>query len=227
MIKTNKHLKLLVIFIALLGCNQWIMAQQQSVARRWNEVMLQAIREDLARPPVQARNLFHVSMAMWDAWAAYDTLSADTYLLGKTVGNYTCQFTGVPVPADIEAARKKAMSYAAYRVLSRRFQNSPNSVASIQRFRNLMGALGYDWTFNSNFYQSGDPAALGNYIGDCVGFYGLTDGANEAQNYAYIHYVPVNPSLAPDSAGNPTIMDPNRWQPLRLNNAVDQQGNPL
>jgi hypothetical protein len=227
MVLINNPWKVWLVLFTLLCCNQLAIAQQKSVARRWNEVMLQAIREDLARPPVQARNLFHVSMAMWDAWAAYDTLSADTYLLGKTVGNFTCQFDGVPQPPDIRAAREKAMSYAAYRILSRRFQNSPNSVASIQRFRNLMGQLGYDWTINSNFYQSGDPAALGNYIGDCVGFYGLTDGANEPQNYAYIHYVPVNPSMTPDSAGNPTIMDPNRWQPLRLNNALDQQGNPI
>lgn len=212
--------------LLLLAIND-LRAQQSSVARRWNEVMLLAIREDLARPPVQARNLFHVSMAMWDAWAAYDTLSADTYLLGKTVGNYTCTFDGVPAPSDIEAARDEAISYAAYRVLSRRFQNSPNSVSSIQRFRVLMGELGYDWTFNSNFYQSGDPAALGNYIGDCVGFYGLTDGANEQQNYAYTDYQPVNPPMKPDSAGNPTMLDPNRWQPLTLTNAVDQQGNPI
>lgn len=202
-------------------------AQNASVARRWNEVMLEAIREDLARPPVQARNLFHVSMAMWDAWAVYDTLSADTYLLGKTVGTYTCTFDGVPAPANREAARREAMSYAAYRVLSRRFQNSPNAVASIQRFRNLMGELGYDWTFNTNFYQSGNPAALGNYIGDCVTFYGLTDGANETGNYSNINYVPVNPPLSPDSVGNPTMLDPNRWQPLRLEGAVDQQGNPI
>lgn len=189
--------------------------------------MLEAIKEDLARPPVQARNLFHVSMAMWDAWAAYDTLSAETYLLGKTVGNYTCQFDGIPMPPDIEEARRKAMSYAAYRLLVRRFQNSPNAVASIQRFRNLMGELGYNWTFNSNNYQGGDPAALGNYIGDCVAFYGLTDGANEVQNYSNIFYTPLNPSLIPDSAGNPSIFNPNHWQPMELDNALDQQGNPI
>ena len=202
-------------------------AQQHSVAYRWNEVMLQAIREDLARPPVQARNLFHVSMAMWDAWAVYDTLSADTYLLGKTVGTYTCPFDGVTMPADIRAAREKAVSFAAYRMLSRRYQNSPNAPASLQRFRNLMTELGYDWTFNSNFYQSDDPAALGNYIGDCVRFYGLTDGANEQGNYAYINYAPVNPPMKPDDPGNPTMLDPNRWQPLILTNAVDQNGNPI
>ena len=224
--KKNICFALLSLLLLLLKTNA-LEAQQKSVARRWNEVMLQAIREDLARPPVQARNLFHVSMAMWDAWAAYDTLSADTYLLGKTVGTFTCQFDGVPMPPDIQAAREKAISHAAYRVLARRFQNSPNAPASLQRFRNLMVELGYDWTFNSNFYQPGDPAALGNYIGDCVGFYGLTDGANETGNYNYIDYVPVNPAMRPDSAGNPTMLDPNRWQPLTLTNAVDQQGNPI
>ncbi len=34
-----------------------------SVARRWNEAMLSSIRQDLARPTVQARNLFHFSIA--------------------------------------------------------------------------------------------------------------------------------------------------------------------
>ena len=42
-----------------------------SVARRWIEVLLQAIREDFARPTVHARNLFHLSAAMYDAWAAW------------------------------------------------------------------------------------------------------------------------------------------------------------
>ena len=44
-----------------------------SVARRWDEALLDAIRRSLPNPPVHARNLFHVSMAMWDAWATYDT----------------------------------------------------------------------------------------------------------------------------------------------------------
>ena len=43
-----------------------------SVARQWNEELLEAIRNDFARPTVHARNLFHTSVAMWDAWAAFD-----------------------------------------------------------------------------------------------------------------------------------------------------------
>ena len=44
----------------------------RSVARLWDEVLLDAIRRDIPRPTVHARNLYHMSAAMWDAWAAYD-----------------------------------------------------------------------------------------------------------------------------------------------------------
>ena len=40
-----------------------------SIARLWNEVLLEAIRNDLARPTVHARNLFHTSAAIYDAWS--------------------------------------------------------------------------------------------------------------------------------------------------------------
>ena len=44
-----------------------------SVARTWNEQNLAAVRLSFPDPPVHARNLFHVSVAMYDAWAAYDS----------------------------------------------------------------------------------------------------------------------------------------------------------
>ena len=201
---------------------------QQSVARKWNEVLLQAIREDFARPPVHARNLFHVSIAMYDAWAAYDTI-AQTYLLGKTVGNYTCPFTGIPAPppGSLQAAREAAMSYAAYRVLYARFTNSPNAFVTLTRFNNLMASLGYDINYTSTNYISGAPAALGNYIGQCVLQMGSMDGSNEQFNYAAQYYAPVNPPLVMANPGDPTLLDPNRWQPLTLTLAIDQNGNPI
>jgi len=201
---------------------------QQSVARRWNELLIQAIREDFARPPVHARNLFHTSLAMYDAWAAYDTSgTADTYFLGKALGTYNCQFEGAPVPADIGAARRMAMSYAVYRVLVRRFQYSPNAFTSITRFNNYMMELGYDTNNFSTNYASGDPAALGNYIGYCLIFYSNTDGANEQGNYANTTYFPLNPPLNMALAGAPNILDVNHWQPLNLPGAIDQNGNPI
>lgn len=50
----------------------------RSIARHWNETVLDQIRIDLPNPPVHSRNLWHLSAAMYDAWAAYDD-TADGY----------------------------------------------------------------------------------------------------------------------------------------------------
>ena len=199
----------------------------QSVARKWNEVFLQAIRKDLARPTVQARNLFHFSVAVYDAWAAYDDSVAVPYLLGHTVGGYTCPFAGIAAPANLPAAREETISYAAYRLLRERFQNSPGASQSLARFDSLMTALGYDTGFTSTDYSTGSPAALGNYIGQNLIAYGLQDGSNESFNYAYQHYSPVNRPLIVITHGDTTLDDPNRWQPLALTAFIDQNGNVL
>ena len=39
---------------------------QHTEARQWNELLLDSIRNDFARPTVHARNLYHISCAMWD-----------------------------------------------------------------------------------------------------------------------------------------------------------------
>lgn len=203
------------------------LSAQHSVARKWNEVLLQDIREDFARPPVHARNLFHTAIAMYDAWAAYDT-TADTYLLGKTVGNYTCPFTSVPVPANVQAAQEQAISFAVYRVVLSRFNFfAANPGAAYTRATNLMIQLGYDYNNTSQDYQNGGPAELGNYIGQCIILMGYADGSNELTNYASQSYLPVNPPLVMNQPGNPSILDPNRWQPLQLVTAIDQNGNPI
>ena len=77
-------LRTAILVMSLLGSPHpsW---SDPSVARKWNEALLQAIRRDLARPTVTARNLFHFSIAAYDAWAVFDS-AASTYLLGKTVG---------------------------------------------------------------------------------------------------------------------------------------------
>jgi Secretion system C-terminal sorting domain len=201
---------------------------QQSIARQWNEVMLDAIREDLARPPVQARNLFHVSVAMYDAWAAYST-TANTYLLGNTIGGTFYPYSGItfPLPTSIEDYRKQAISYAVYRVLVNRFSGSPNASVSLNRFNTLMANLGYTTSYTSANYTNNDPRDLGNYIGAKVIEMGLADGARQQNNYAPANYAPVNPALNMSVSGNSTMTDPNRWQRLFLTTAFDQSGNPI
>src|SRR5207248_2163351 len=46
-----------------------------SIARTWDEQALSAIRADTPHPPAQARNLFSLSVCMYDAWAAYDKVA--------------------------------------------------------------------------------------------------------------------------------------------------------
>src|SRR5687768_1564378 len=67
-----------------------------SVARKWDEQLLHAISLDTARPTVHARNLFHLSAAMYDAWAAYDATAAQ-YLHHENA-----------TAANIELARNEA-----------------------------------------------------------------------------------------------------------------------
>ncbi len=195
-----------------------------SVARRWNELLLESIRNDYARPTIHARNLFHIAMAMYDAWAVYDD-EAESILLGKTLGTYRCNFDGIPPLNDPTSAQEEAMSYAVYRLLIHRFKNSPAFESMLSEYTSLMNDLGYNPEYTDVDYSNGSAAALGNYIGDQVIQFGLKDGANEANNYSNQYYQPTNAPLVVDEPGNPTITDPNSWQPLTLNIFVDQSGN--
>ena len=121
-----------------------------SVARRWDEALLDAIRRALPNPPVHARNLFHVSVAMWDAWAAYDP-TASGYLFREKLH--------APNPSG---ARNEAISYAAYRVLTSRFIKSVGADASLGEFDDLMDALCLP--IADSRIDGDSPAAVGNRI---------------------------------------------------------------
>ncbi len=195
------------------------LATTQSVARQWDEEALAAIRIDLPRPPVHARNLFYASVAMWDAWAAYDA-TADAILDKES-----------PASSNPEHDRAIAISFAAYRVLSHLYSFSVNAATTQASLDTHMLALGFDRTFTDT---AGDtPAAVGNRIAAAVIAYGTSDGANEANNYTDPTYTPVNdPLIVKLPADDPTLPgtvmnDPNRWQPLALDFQVTQNGIPL
>ena len=215
---------LIVVSVSLAAITPVAARAQHSVAREWNEVLLTSIRNDFARPTVHARNLFHTSFAMYDAWAAYDSVAA-TYFLGRTVGGYGCEFNGVPQPADVDSARKEAISFAAYRILKHRFAGSPGSGTSIPLMDSLFIALGYDTTNVATDYELGDPAALGNYIAEKVIDFGLQDKSNEQNDYENQYYWPDNPPLVPELPGNPRIREFSKWQPLGFDIFIDQSGN--
>jgi hypothetical protein len=197
---------------------------QPSIAREWNEALLQTVKEDLLRPHVQARNLFHFSVALYDVWTAYDDGEAQPYLLGKTVGGFTCPCNRLPVPLNVDSARQEAMSYAAYRLLMARYSNSPRAAGAKTRFDAVMARHGYDIRNHDINYQSGSPAALGNYLAQCILQMGRLDGSNEDGNYHGESNQPANPPLDVVVPGSPAGTEPNRWQPVKLTVAIDEDG---
>ncbi|MBA6251372.1 vanadium-dependent haloperoxidase [Colwellia sp. MB3u-55] len=200
----------------------------QSVARQWNEVLLHAIRNDYARPTVHARNLFHISSAMFDAWSVYRP-QVKPFLWGNNVAGFNCLAQSVDLPIDIIPFQEQAISFASYKMIKHRFRLSPGANNIIATADALMTRLGFDVDDTSVDYANGSAAALGNAIAQCYINFGLQDGANEQQFYSNRHYQSVNPVLAlgTGQSGNPTIVDLNRWQPLSIQGYIDQAGNPV
>jgi hypothetical protein len=183
-----------------------------SVARRWDEALLDAIRRALPNPPVHARNLFHTSVAMWDAWAAYEPHASGVIVKEKATAS------------NVAAARNEAISYAAYRVLTARFLKAVGGAESVSEFADVMDSQCFPLDVTTT--EGNSPAALGNRIATAVIAYGMTDGSNQANGYAAPDYKPVNPPMVVASPGT-TMADPNRWQPLQIEHMISQNGIPV
>jgi hypothetical protein len=183
-----------------------------SVARRWDEALLGAIRRDVPAPTAHSRNLFHVSAAMWDAWAAYDA-EADGYFVAEK-----------QEAEDVRAAREAAISYAAYRVLLYRYSLATGLEKTFAELTSTMESLCYRIDYAET--QGDSPAALGNRIAAAVIAAGRDDGSLEQQRYVEATYKPANEPLVVDEPG--TVMhDSTLWQPLALDRLVAQNGLPI
>ncbi|MDB6016880.1 MAG: hypothetical protein JWR19_1369 [Pedosphaera sp.] len=206
--------------ILLLACSFGVATRascSSGIARVWDEQILSAIRIDLPNPPVHARNLFHLSTAMYDAWAAYDT-NAVGYI-------YHAKSTAV----DVAAARREAISYAAYRILRERYQLSRNASTTLAALDAQMATLGYDP--NNLSTDTATPAGVGNSVAGAVSAYFIQDGALQTgfyQDYPPDQggYAPVNQPLVTADSGTIAV-DPNRWQPLSITNGATQNGLPV
>ncbi len=206
-----------LLILGLIIASFQSVAFSQSVAQQWNEALLDAIRIDFPAPTVHARNLYHTSAAIFDAWATFDPFSEGTFYTEKHAAG-----------SDILEARNEAISYAAYGVLSARYQRSVDPEASQQRFNGLMNDLGYDPSLTTTTGNS--PAAIGNRIAQRILSTTLNDGSNEANNYIdNTGYAPTNPPMLVDypsinAPGEPNLVSPNRWQPLYVESGITQNG---
>lgn len=190
-----------------------------SVARTWNDELLAAVRLSFPDPPVHARNLFHVSVAMYDAWAAYDPTAVGYFHREEATA------------ADVAAARHEAISYAAYRVLTYRYTTrrhpitaKDNAVIAQLNFDSRFAGFGYS---SANTTTVGDsPAAVGNRVAETIITFSGGDGSNEDGGFTDATYSPVNDPLILEHVGT-EMNDPNRWQPLEFVEQFSQTGEPL
>ena len=178
-----------------------------TVVVRWNQVLLQAVRDLRMPPPQVSRSLAIVHTAMYDAWAAYDARAVGTRLGGQLRR---------PLIEHREWNKTEAASFAAYRALVDLFPSRRTEL-----FDPLMIELGYA-PANTTVDPS-TPAGIGNIAAAAVIAFRHRDGANQLGDmtssgvpYAdYTGYAPVN--------GPFNLVDPERWQPLIQPNGEPQR----
>ena len=172
-------------------------AYQPSVVIDWNSALLEAVRRTTFRPMWTARALAVVHTAMFDAWAAYDTVAE---------GVHWERDIRRPLSERSDSAVRDAVSMAAYRALVDLFPTQTSAL-----FDPLLQRLGLAPASAST--DLAVPAGLGNRCAAQVVTFRHDDGANQLGTLGgtpysdYTGYTPVN---TPDR-----LIDPNRWQPLR------------
>jgi hypothetical protein len=163
-------------------------SDSDNVVLQWNNEALECIRLVRTPPVVNARALFIVHSAAYDAWAAYDSKAKGTRL-GSALRRPSSERT--------MANKNQAISHAAYRAASWVW---PGCQAS------------WDAQLEALGYTAGDAttaATVGRTAADAVIAHRGNDGSNQANNYADTSgYQPVNP------AAPAPLVDPWRWQPL-------------
>ena len=162
-------------------------SDNDNVVLQWNNEALECIRTVATSPPVNARGLFIIHSAAYDAWAAYDARAVGTRL-GGTLRR--------PAAERTTANKNEAISHAAYRAASWVW---PACQAS---WNAQLDALHYGPD------DATTAASVGRAAADAVIAHRANDGANQAGGYAdTTGYQPLNPP-APAA-----LVDPWRWQP--------------
>jgi hypothetical protein len=188
---------------ALLGQVPFAFAKKSgdNVVIQWNNAALAAIRAVVPGPTVTSRALAVLHTAMYDAWAAYDPKAKPTRPngIGKRPGG-----NGI-------GPKMHAINYAAYRALLDLF---PTQTAAI---RQQMVDLGEDPDNDSTDTHTHE--GVGNVAAKAVLDFRHADGSNQLNGYKdTTGYAPVN---SPDN-----LVDPLRWQPLRVNGNVQKYTTP-
>jgi hypothetical protein len=193
--------------------------QSDNIILKWDERLLETIRAVPPRttgPVVTARAIGVLHTATYDAWAAYDESAVGTRLLGD-LRQPPSQRTG-QLGLD---NKKKAISYAAYRVLVDLFPSRASVFSGYMESPVAEGGLGYSPISAST--NTTTPEGVGNVAAEAVlqfrrGDPNVStdgDGSNQQLDPAGTGAV-VYPSNVPYTYVNTwqTVTDRWQWQPL-------------
>lgn len=219
-------MKTFSLFISLLISILCHGQNNPSIAKKWMEVMLKMVQEDGSGPTIQARNFFHTTAAMYDAWAAYDT-KQPTYFLGKKYHEQPLEFNPEKLnrKGNIDSLRNIAISHAAYNVLKEKYNQYGSKNRTVDLAIELMDSLGYYNNRQGTKYEDGTPESLGNYIANYIAKFGKIDGSREDDIHQSEDYNFINENLRPELPGVGRLKDPNQWQPIAIENYISIKGN--
>ena len=194
--RTSAKTFLPIVFLGVLGVSARAFAADTLVVK-WNDVLLESVRESKLGPPMVARAIGIVHTCGFDAWAAYDAVAVGTRL-GASLRR--------PAVERILANKEKAFSFAEYRCLLDLFPGQTDYI------RSQMAALGFDADDAST--DTTTPQGIGNVAAGAVTQFRHHDGSNllgDLHPGAYSDYTGYQPINDPNH-----INDPNRWQPIRF-----------
>lgn len=173
-----------------------------SLAMKWNQEFLVAIRVIAPPPTVTARHLAVLHTAIYNAWAAYDDKALDTQL-GAALRR--------PVAERTEANRARAISFAAYLAAVDQFPSQAD------QFARFMRRLGLDPARLSNDPALPEGVAMRSV--QALLAYRHHDGANQLGDLNpkglytdHTGFKPYRPGAEP--------VDLAKWQPLESGNGM-------
>jgi hypothetical protein len=194
--------KLLPSLLLLPACGERLRSiapldsREPSLATQWLEVALEAtaraVDRDGPRPTVLSRTLAIPMTAMFDAWAAYDSVAVGTQL-----------GAGIRRPASERTVENKqrAIGQAMVRTL---IDVYPTDAEFIAQQATRLGV-----TSDDAMRDPSNPVGIGNLVADAIIASRKDDGANASNRY-----VDTTGYVAKNSVDK--IIDPDRWQPIEF-----------
>ena len=217
------------VFYILIFISLPIFSQEKSSAAQWIDITLHAVKWDSQGPTIQSRNLYHLTLAMYESWAVFHD-DCEQSFLGKKNGGFQSVFDGFDHSKyeNKDSISEIVMSQAAYRLIENRYsryssKNRGTDKGIIEGFSDLADSLNIMRSYMVDDYSSGDLFALGNYIANQIIEFGVQDGSNESDEYESLTYDPINPDLYPNLYST-KIENVNRWQPISIRPYVLEKG---